>query len=284
MATGQELRAVQVWCADFIGSDETGPASCCSKDDDIALGWCTKASSRSDSRFGAACDPTNSTFGATNWALNAQGELRVAVGNSAKDAKDESGFCEVLGKVPNAAISKQCTGVHKRGAADAASAAKLMQYCLLAPAVTILCGQTEASHGLTCVQAQREWLRAQIETIRAPITLVASGSVLFGAPSRTNSPQDDPPYTGYCSGDDWDCYRPAQQNLIAELSRIPGCVVVITGDYHAADIKRVMPGERAPYVRHYKTQVRASHHARACPHSPACSRCAGHATLHTAVL
>ena len=86
--------------------------------------------------------------------------------------------------------------------------------------------------------------------------LVASGSVLLGAPSRANGPRDEPPYTAYCSGDDWDCYRPAQQNLIAELARARGCVIVLTGDYHAADIKRLDPGEGAPYAHHYNSRVR----------------------------
>ena len=105
------------------------------------------------------------------------------------------------------------------------------------------------------VQEQRLWLRDQIATITAPVTIVASGSVLFGAPSQANEP---PKYNGYCSGDDWDCYRPAQQNLIAELARIPGCVIVITGDYHAGDIKRIVPGEAAPYAAVYNPPVRRS--------------------------
>ena len=106
------------------------------------------------------------------------------------------------------------------------------------------------------VQQQRQWLRAQVQAITAPVTLVASGSVLFGEPSRQNTAHDSPPFTGYCSGDNWDCYRPAQQNLIAQLARIHGCVVVITGDYHAADIKRIVPGEDAPYASFYNVKVR----------------------------
>lgn len=106
------------------------------------------------------------------------------------------------------------------------------------------------------LQVQRAWLRERIAASTAPVLIVASGSVLLGAPSRKNGPHDDPPYTSYCSGDDWDCYRPAQQNLIAELSRARGCVIVITGDYHSADIKRLHPDEAAPYATHYNSQVR----------------------------
>jgi hypothetical protein len=107
------------------------------------------------------------------------------------------------------------------------------------------------------LQVQRNWLREQAATITAPITLIASGSVLFGSPSRVNSPSDHPPFSHYCSGDDWDCYRPAQKNLIAELARIHGCVIVLTGDYHAADIKRIVPGEAAGYADVYIPPVRS---------------------------
>lgn len=44
-----------------------------------------------------------------------------------------------------------------------------------------------------------------------------------------------------CSGDDWDCYGPAQRNVISLLARTTGpqrdgggggCAVVLTGDFH----------------------------------------------------
>lgn len=128
----------------------------------------------------------------------------------------------------------------------------VLQLChALAPAggpVAKLLSDSELSH----VQQQRRWLRQQVQRSTAPVTIVASGSVLFGAPSRTNQP---PKHKGYCSGDDWDCYRPAQQALIAELARLPGCVIVITGDYHAGDIKRIAPGDSASYAQYYSPPV-----------------------------
>ena len=43
------------------------------------------------------------------------------------------------------------------------------------------------------------------------------------------------------TGDDWECYRPAQLALIHTLARhmakSRGCYVIITGDYHISDIK-----------------------------------------------
>eukprot|EP00892_Ulva_mutabilis_P008009 jgi/Ulvmu1/5580/UM023_0117.1 len=98
---------------------------------------------------------------------------------------------------------------------------------------------------------QRQWLNDTIERGTAAVTLVASGSVLLGRPGAANSADDSPPFSSVCSGDDWDCYRPAQQNLLAMLARKPGCVIVLTGDYHMADIKRILPGEDAPYQAVY---------------------------------
>lgn len=43
--------------------------------------------------------------------------------------------------------------------------------------------------------------------------------------------------TCMCSGDDWECYKPAQLQLLHLLSTAPGCVVVLTGDYHYSDIR-----------------------------------------------
>jgi phosphodiesterase/alkaline phosphatase D-like protein len=122
------------------------------------------------------------------------------------------------------------------------------------------------------VQVQRAWLQDTIAASEAPIVLVVSGSVVFGAPSRVNRPTDDPPYTGYCSGDDLDCYRPAQQNLIATLSTARGCVIILTGDYHAADIKRLDPVEAALYTDAYLSN--------ASPHPCACSACCTKSTAN----
>lgn len=90
--------------------------------------------------------------------------------------------------------------------------------------------------------------------------LIGSGSVVLGHPEKENSATDHPQFTGYCSGDDWDCYRPAQQNLLGMLARRlekkrSGCVIIMTGDYHHADIKRVVPGEKAVYSDFYEPPV-----------------------------
>lgn len=44
-----------------------------------------------------------------------------------------------------------------------------------------------------------------------------------------------------CAGDDWECYRPAQLALVHTIARhmdkSRGCYIIVTGDYHIADIK-----------------------------------------------
>lgn len=108
------------------------------------------------------------------------------------------------------------------------------------------------------MQKQRQWLNDTVSRATAAVTLVASGSVLLGRPGATNAASDSPPFSGICSGDDWDCYRPAQQNLLSMLARKSGCVIVLTGDYHMADIKRIIPGENAPYQDVYSPPVRTA--------------------------
>lgn len=91
---------MQVWCKDFIGDPKKGtPAACCTKDEDIILGWCQIAANRQHPNWAAACDPWHADFGKDNWVVDTTGELRVASGKFANETKDESGFCEVLGKV-----------------------------------------------------------------------------------------------------------------------------------------------------------------------------------------
>lgn len=91
---------MQAWCKDFAGDPKhKRPAACCSKDDDIALGWCRDGKHRGDPRWPQVCDPRDVDFGAQNWVLDGGGALRVANALLANETKDESGFCEVLGQV-----------------------------------------------------------------------------------------------------------------------------------------------------------------------------------------
>ncbi|EFN59092.1 hypothetical protein CHLNCDRAFT_137864 [Chlorella variabilis] len=103
---------------------------------------------------------------------------------------------------------------------------------------------------------QRAWLDGVLAEARAPVKLIASGSVLFGSTGLgENSKEND--WTGRCSGDDWDCYRPAQLALLQTLQRHArqhgGCWIVLTGDYHFSDIKVASPGSGHPYSQAYDT-------------------------------
>lgn len=100
---------MQAWCKDFAGDPKhKRPAACCSKDDDIALGWCRDGKHRGDPRWPQVCDPRDANFGAQNWVIDGGGALRVANALLANETKDESGFCEVLGQV-------RCPHVHLAG-------------------------------------------------------------------------------------------------------------------------------------------------------------------------
>ncbi|GLI65466.1 hypothetical protein VaNZ11_008816 [Volvox africanus] len=102
--------------------------------------------------------------------------------------------------------------------------------------------------------AQRAWLSDHLASSLAPLTLVVSGSVPVGSIGFTN------PETGVCSGDDWNCWQPAQLNFLHTLANASsGCVVVITGDYHYADIKAVAPGKNTSYAPQLKTDKIKKH-------------------------
>lgn len=95
---------------------------------------------------------------------------------------------------------------------------------------------------------QRGWLASQLsENSDVALTVVASGSVVMGSIGYSD-------FHGPCSGDDWECYKPAQVNLLHTLGNASsGCVVLAVGDYHFADIKLAQPGTNTPYSDILKT-------------------------------
>ena len=95
-------------CAEALGANNVSdPGSCCKREDDIALGWCTFEGSATDTRFASACDPTSPQFGTVNWALGTDGQLQEADPNAWRQSEEESGFCEVLGHVRPTRLSLQ---------------------------------------------------------------------------------------------------------------------------------------------------------------------------------
>ncbi|CAM9775545.1 unnamed protein product [Ascophyllum nodosum] len=100
---------------------------------------------------------------------------------------------------------------------------------------------------------QRAWLQRELDQSTASLRLIVSGSVMFGKPGNDSHTCGDEPCQ--CSADDWDCFRPAQQNasLLSQVAGAPGCSVILTGDYHWGDIKTMMPGADTPYAEWYSS-------------------------------
>ncbi|CAN0574376.1 unnamed protein product, partial [Ectocarpus sp. 12 AP-2014] len=44
------------------------------------------------------------------------------------------------------------------------------------------------------------------------------------------------------------------QKLLSQISKAPGCSVILTGDYHYGDIKALLPGEETPYWEWYSSE------------------------------
>lgn len=92
---------------------------------------------------------------------------------------------------------------------------------------------------------QRNWFKDEILRSKAPIKLVISSSIVVGNPlkktcedlsSATNEVECP------CSGDDWECYKPAQLQLLNVLTRSSGCVVLLAGGLEYSDIRVLREG------------------------------------------
>ncbi|KAL3684029.1 hypothetical protein R1sor_002051 [Riccia sorocarpa] len=111
----------------------------------------------------------------------------------------------------------------------------------------LLDGRAESPFCDVLGREQRLWLQESLVRSEAPLKLVVSSSVLLGdlQPQMCDWDDEEPRSTCKCSGDDWECYKPAQLQLLHLLSAAPGCVVVLTGDYHYSDIRVLRPGQQA---------------------------------------
>jgi len=106
----------------------------------------------------------------------------------------------------------------------------------------------------------------------ADVKLIASGSVLLSQPTWASE-------KGACSGDDWDCYTVGRNHLIQLMMDAGGkkkrereeggggggesCdyPVVLVGDYHFADFKRIAGGGGTAYGSAYGIADRATEDA-----------------------
>ena len=76
------------------------------------------------------------------------------------------------------------------------------------------------------LQSVRKGCGARLQLQReAPLRLLVSGSVVLGNHLHTAALPQENASSG-C--DEWDCYRPAQMQLLHALARAPGCTVLST--------------------------------------------------------
>ena len=107
---------------------------------------------------------------------------------------------------------------------------------------------------------QRKWLRHLTSTSSSPVKLFVSGSVAIYDPSPFSCGQyytDEDNSTMktsqcYCGGDNVDCYRVAQQELLYLIQKVQGCSIILTGDYHFSDIKVLKNGQQI-YSKYYSS-------------------------------
>ncbi len=111
-------------------------------------------------------------------------------------------------------------------------------------------------------KTQRRWLRRAVKQSTAPLKLFVSSSVLLHNPSpydcgvtgESGSNSANNSVTCTCGGDNMDCYRTAQLELLHLLSsNSVGCAVVLTGDFHFGDIKVLLPGSHTKYAQLYNS-------------------------------
>eukprot|EP00892_Ulva_mutabilis_P008453 jgi/Ulvmu1/5980/UM026_0104.1 len=92
---------------------------------------------------------------------------------------------------------------------------------------------------------QRTWLARALAASDARLNIVVAPGGLLGSPGADGS--------GGCTGTEWDCYRPAQVNLLHTLANASACTIVLSGDNSHSDIKVVRPGDVLPYAAPYQT-------------------------------
>lgn len=94
---------------------------------------------------------------------------------------------------------------------------------------------------------QRQWLQEKMQTSKAALNIIASGSVLLGSVGWQEADGNE------CSGDDLLCWPRAQVNLLHSVANASGCTVVIVGDFHYSDLKVAQPGSDTLYADKLQT-------------------------------
>lgn len=213
LSAGTQSKANErAWCEDFLHSGVDGTGSCCSKDETIFYGWCTKNTSVTHRFYRYACDVTYPLFGMKALVLNAEGDLAEPDGSESRDVYQSSPFCEVLGKAQRRWL--------RQAVAESTAAVKLFVSgsVLLYNPLEYTCGTYDTGNSNNSNNSNNN--------------------------SNNNSSSSSSPVDVKCrcGGDNLDCYSVAQRELLHIISSSSGCPVIITGDYHFSDIKAMHPG------------------------------------------
>lgn len=198
------------WCEDFLRGGWKGQGTCCSKDEQIFFQWCLDPAHRHHSYYRDVCDVSYENFG-----------MKSLIYDPVHD--------DIIPPPP----------------LDGTSSTVLHDDSQESPFCEVL------------GKSQRKWLKSALRASRAPVKLIVSGSVLLYDPSvhvcqrypltlpnGTIVMQEIP---CRCGGDNLDCYRVAQRELLHLFSSTKGCVIILTGDYHFGDIKRLKKGPETIY-------------------------------------
>lgn len=73
-------------------------------------------------------------------------------------------------------------------------------------------------------ERQRAWLARSLAQSTARLNIVVAPGGLLGNPAAAGS--------GGCTGTEWDCYRPAQVNLLHTLANTTACTIILSGADH----------------------------------------------------
>ena len=150
----------------------------------------------------------------------------MAAGDNACCAADDTfaqGWCQKASSVSSPHFTAICEprssefgwsnfGVDSDGDAVPADTSRWHDFDELVPFCDVLGAQ------------QRRWLQWQLHNTPASVNIVVAPSGLLGNPASSAGNAQ-----AGCTGTEWDCYRPAQVNLLHTLSNATGCTIVLSG-------------------------------------------------------
>ncbi|CAI5985314.1 unnamed protein product [Closterium sp. NIES-64] len=252
------------WCGDFLGREvPRNRWSCCDKDEKLFQAWCGHEAHRNHSLWEEACSPAHDAFGSQKISVRKKGKDPALWDIYIEEQPEphNSQYCEVLGRQQRLWLQDE---LHDSNA----------------PIKVIVSPSPLFTNPLPqpCSPFPKELSTAA--TLTGPYgseppdepDFAGSAAAAAAAPSGANGSVSEPPSTSVppvapvtedpvtnvtqctCSGDDWECYKPAQLHFLEMLSRVEkGCVVLLTGDMGYSDIKVFRPGPGRAYTDLYRS-------------------------------